>query len=50
MTFPGQLSGNNLPDYGLARSLGLAPGDDFDFTSLGNQLDCTRSFHQVGII
>ncbi|QJT80715.1 hypothetical protein [Kosakonia sp. MUSA4] len=50
MTFPGQLAGNNLPDYGLARSLGLAPGDDFDFTSLANQLDCTRSFHQVGII
>lgn len=49
MTFPGQLS-NDLPDYGFARSLGLASGSDIDFTALANQLDCSRSFSQVGII
>ncbi|WLI77361.1 hypothetical protein Q5705_02005 [Kosakonia sp. H02] len=49
MTFPGQIT-NTLPDYGFARSMGLAPGGDFDFTSLARQLDCTRNFNQVGII
>jgi hypothetical protein len=49
MTFPGQHF-NELPDYGLARSLGLASGSDVNFTSLANQLDCTRDFNQVGII
>ncbi|MDV2863531.1 hypothetical protein PUATCC27989T_01783 [Phytobacter ursingii] len=49
MTFPGQHP-NELPDYGLARSLGLASGSDVNFTSLANQLDCTRDFNQVGII
>lgn len=50
MTIPSQLSGNHLPDYSTARGLGMASGDDFDFTSLANQLDCMRSFNQVGII
>lgn len=50
MTITGQRLGNNLPDYGLARGLGMASGDDFDFTSLASQLDCMRSFNQVGII
>lgn len=49
MAFPGQQS-NDLPDFGLARSLGMTSADDFDFTALANQLDCTRDFNQVGII
>lgn len=49
MTFLGQNS-KYLPDYAFARSLGLASGDDIDFTALANQLDCSRNFSQVGII
>lgn len=49
MTFPGQFS-KDIPDYELARSLGLASGGDINFTALANQLDCSRNFSQVGII
>ncbi|WP_039056242.1 hypothetical protein [Enterobacter sp. Bisph1] len=51
MTLPGEYTkNNNLPDYGFARSLGLASGDDFDFSSLAKQLDCSRNFNHAGII
>lgn len=49
MTSSGQLS-DNLPDYNIARTLGLIPKNDFDFASLANQLDCSRNFYQAGII
>ncbi|HGH4669805.1 TPA: hypothetical protein ACJIWP_003734 [Enterobacter cloacae] len=49
MTFTGQIS-KDIPDYELARSLGLASGGDINFTALANQLDCSRNFSQVGII
>ena len=43
MTFPGQIS-KDIPDYALARSLGLASGGDINFTALASQLDCSRNF------
>ncbi len=49
MTFTGQFS-KDLPDYELARSLGLASGGDINFTALAGQLDCSRNFSQAGII
>ncbi|ADD75754.1 MULTISPECIES: hypothetical protein [Pantoea] len=49
MALPGQ-SSNNLPDYNIARRLGMVSADDIDFTALANRLDCTRDFSQVGII
>lgn len=50
MAMSGLASGNDLLDYGIARSLGLIPQTDFDFGALASQLDCTRDFNQVGII
>lgn len=50
MTFPQQFSGDTLPDYGFARSLGLTSGEDFDFECLARHLDCSRNFNQAGII
>lgn len=49
MALPGQ-SSNNLPDYNIARRLGMVSADDIDFNALANRLDCTRDFSQVGII
>lgn len=49
MTFAGQIA-KAIPDYELARSLGLASGGDINFTALANQLDCSRNFSQAGII
>ena len=49
MTFPGQFS-KDIPDYEIARSLGLASGCDINFTALAGQLDCSRNFNQAGII
>lgn len=49
MALPGQPS-NNLPDYNIARRLGMVSEDDIDFNALANRLDCTRDFSQVGII
>ncbi|HCM9581795.1 TPA: hypothetical protein QCG78_001580 [Enterobacter asburiae] len=40
----------DIPDYELARSLGLASGGEINFTALASQLDCSRNFSQVGII
>lgn len=49
MTFPGQFS-KVIPNYEIARSLGLASGCDINFTALAGQLDCSRNFNQAGII
>lgn len=49
MTFLGQ-SLKDIPNYELARSLGLASGGDINFTALASQLDCNRNFNHAGII
>ena len=50
MSIQGRYAGNNFTSYDFYRSLGGFSGNGFDFKTLENQLDCTRSFNRIGII
>lgn len=49
MNFPEMNAEKNLPGYDFARMMGRG-ASDFDFKSLADRMDCSRSFYQTGII
>ncbi|PWC18793.1 hypothetical protein [Brenneria corticis] len=50
MPLTSSLAERGLTSYDFSRWTGNQSGADFDFQALAQSLDCTRDFHQAGII